>query len=112
MPEDASKRVETELIDQPEVKAEMLSTIGTTYMVLANYSAARHFLGEAYDLSLNFTDERPAQRRRLCIEWRTCLALNRRLRCGGVVDSEGVARLQKRGNQSGFRVLVVTGYSE
>ncbi len=52
MLEDASKRVETELIDQPEVKAEMLSTIGTTYMVLANYSAARHFLGEAYDLSL------------------------------------------------------------
>jgi eukaryotic-like serine/threonine-protein kinase len=52
MLDDASKRVETELIDQPEVKAEMLSTIGTTYVVLANYGAARRFLGEAYDLSL------------------------------------------------------------
>jgi tetratricopeptide (TPR) repeat protein/tRNA A-37 threonylcarbamoyl transferase component Bud32 len=52
MLDDASKRVETELIDQPEVKAEMLSTIGTTYMVLANYGAARRFLPEAYDLNL------------------------------------------------------------
>jgi eukaryotic-like serine/threonine-protein kinase len=52
MLDDASKRVETELTDQPEVKAEMLSTIGTTYMVLANYGAARRFLGEAYDLTL------------------------------------------------------------
>jgi tetratricopeptide (TPR) repeat protein len=52
MLEDASQRVETELTDQPEVKAEMLSTIGTTYMVLANYNAARRFLGEAYDLNL------------------------------------------------------------
>ena len=52
MLDDASQRVETELADQPEVKAEMLSTIGTTYMVLANYNAARRFLGEAYDLNL------------------------------------------------------------
>ena len=52
MLDDASRRVETELPDQPEVRAEMLSTIGTTYMVLANYSAARRFLGEAYDLNL------------------------------------------------------------
>jgi serine/threonine-protein kinase len=52
MLDDASKRVETELNDQPEVKAEMLSTIGTTYVVLANYGAARRFLGEAYDLNL------------------------------------------------------------
>jgi serine/threonine-protein kinase len=52
MLDDASKRVEMELTDQPEVKAEMLSTIGTTYVVLANYSAARRFLREAYDLNL------------------------------------------------------------
>jgi serine/threonine protein kinase len=52
MLDDASQRVEVELTDQPEVKAEMLNTIGTTYVVLANYSAARRFLGEAYDLNL------------------------------------------------------------
>src|SRR5262249_52016418 len=49
---DASQRVETELTDQPEVRAEMLSTIGSTYLVLANYDAARRFLDEAYDLDL------------------------------------------------------------
>jgi serine/threonine-protein kinase len=52
MLDDASKRVETDLTDQPEVKAEMLSTIGTTYLVLANYGSARRFLSEAYDLNL------------------------------------------------------------
>jgi serine/threonine-protein kinase len=49
---DAAERVETELEDQLEVKAEMLSTIGNTYSTLANYDASRRYLREAYDLDL------------------------------------------------------------
>jgi len=52
MLDDAAARVETELADQPEVRADMLSTIGVTYSVLANYDAARRYLREAYDLHL------------------------------------------------------------
>ena len=53
MLDDASRRVETELADQPEVKAEMLSTIGRTYMVLAKYDKAATYLREAYQANLN-----------------------------------------------------------
>ena len=52
MLDDAARRVETELEDQPAVKAEMLGTIGGTYSVLANYDAARRYLQEAYELDL------------------------------------------------------------
>jgi len=52
MLDDASRRVETELADQPEVKAEMLSTIGRTYMVLAKYDKAATYLREAYQANL------------------------------------------------------------
>ena len=52
MLDDASRRVETELADQPEVKAEMLSTIGRTYMVLAKYDKAATYLHEAYQANL------------------------------------------------------------
>ena len=52
MLDDASRRVETELADQPEVKAEMLTTIGRTYMVLAKYDKATTYLREAYQANL------------------------------------------------------------
>jgi len=52
MLDDAAKRVETELADQPEVKAEMLGTIGGTYLTQARYDLAARYLHEAYDLNL------------------------------------------------------------
>ena len=52
MLDDAAQRVETELADQPEVKAEMLGTIGGTYMTQAKYDLARRYLHEAYTLDL------------------------------------------------------------
>ena len=52
MLDDASRRVETELADQPEVKAEMLTTIGRTYMLLAKYDKAATYLREAYQANL------------------------------------------------------------
>jgi len=52
MLDDAVQRVETELKDQPEVRAEMLGTIGGTYMSLAKYDASVRYLQEAYDLDL------------------------------------------------------------
>jgi len=52
MLDDASRRVETELADQPEVKAEMLTTIGRTYMVLAKYDKAAIYLREAHQANL------------------------------------------------------------
>jgi tetratricopeptide (TPR) repeat protein len=52
MLDDAAQRVETELADQPEVKAEMLGTIGGTYMILAKYDVSVRYLKEAYDLDL------------------------------------------------------------
>ncbi|HUJ49822.1 MAG TPA: tetratricopeptide repeat protein [Bryobacteraceae bacterium] len=52
MLDDAAQRVETELTDQPEVKAELLATIGGTYEAEAKYDRAAHFLHEANDLDL------------------------------------------------------------
>lgn len=48
----AAGRVEKELSDQPEVKAEMLATIGGTYVGLANYDLAARYLQQAYDLDV------------------------------------------------------------
>jgi serine/threonine protein kinase/tetratricopeptide (TPR) repeat protein len=52
MLDDAAGRVETELADQPAVRAEMLGTIGSTYMVLGRLAPARDYLLKAYDLNL------------------------------------------------------------
>ena len=52
MLDDAAQRVETELAGQPEVKAEMLATIGGTYLVQSKYDSAARFLHEAYDLNV------------------------------------------------------------
>jgi len=52
MLDDAAQRVDTELSDQPHIRAELLSTIGSAYMVLAKYPAASRYLHEAYDLDL------------------------------------------------------------
>lgn len=52
MLDDAARRVETELADQPEVKAELLGTIGGTYMTQAKLEPATRYLREAYDLNL------------------------------------------------------------
>jgi serine/threonine protein kinase len=52
MLDDAAQRVETELADQPEVKAEMLGTVGGTYMAQAKYELALRYLRQAYDLNL------------------------------------------------------------
>ena len=52
MLEDAARRVETELADQPEVKAEMLGTIGGTYLAQAKYDLSKRYLREAYELNL------------------------------------------------------------
>jgi len=51
MLDDAAQRVDHELPDQPEVRADLLTTIGTAYMVLARYPAAAQYLREAYDLN-------------------------------------------------------------
>jgi len=47
----AAQRVETELKDQPEVKAELLGTIGGTYANRGKVQPADHYLGEAFDLN-------------------------------------------------------------
>ena len=52
MLDDAAQRVHTELSDQPGIRAELLSTIGRAYMVLAKYPAAGRYLNEAYNLNL------------------------------------------------------------
>jgi len=52
MLDDASERVDGELADQPEIRAEMLGNIGADYVVLGKYDSARRFLREAYDLDL------------------------------------------------------------
>jgi len=49
---DAAQRVETELSDQPEVKGEMLRTIGAAYQQQAKYDLAERYLKEAYDLNV------------------------------------------------------------
>jgi serine/threonine-protein kinase len=49
---DASQRVETELSDQPEVKAQMLLTIGAAYEDSAKYDLAGQYLRKAYDLNI------------------------------------------------------------
>ena len=52
MLDDAAGRVDKELADQPAVRAELLTTIGTTYMTQARIEPAQRYLHEAYDLSL------------------------------------------------------------
>lgn len=52
MLDDAAQRVETELEDQPAVKAELLRTIGATYLGQVKIAPAERYLGEAYDLNL------------------------------------------------------------
>jgi serine/threonine-protein kinase len=49
---DASQRVDTELAAQPEVKAQMLLTIGDAYEQQAKYDLARTYLQKAYDLDV------------------------------------------------------------
>jgi eukaryotic-like serine/threonine-protein kinase len=51
MLDDAAQRVDRELLDQPEIRADLLNTIGTAYMILAKYRAAAQYLQEAYDLN-------------------------------------------------------------
>jgi serine/threonine protein kinase/Flp pilus assembly protein TadD len=50
MLDEAARRVETELNDQPEVKAEMLRTIGTTYEIQPRFDLAEHYMRAALDL--------------------------------------------------------------
>ncbi len=52
MLDDASERVDKELGEEPEVRAEMLGNIGADYLVLGKYDSARRFLGEAYALDV------------------------------------------------------------
>ena len=52
MLDDAARRVNTELADQPAVRAELLATIGATYMGQARIEPAEHYLHEAYDMNL------------------------------------------------------------
>jgi serine/threonine-protein kinase len=49
---DAAQRVETELADQPEVKAAMLGTIGGAYEGSAKYDLAARYLHQAYALNV------------------------------------------------------------
>jgi eukaryotic-like serine/threonine-protein kinase len=52
MLDQAAKQVDAELADQPAVKAELLGSIGSTYMAGAKYDRALPILREAYELSL------------------------------------------------------------
>ncbi len=61
MLDDAAQRIETELKDQPEVRAEMLGTIGGTYLASAKYDVASRYLQEAYDLDLKLYGPRARQ---------------------------------------------------
>jgi serine/threonine protein kinase len=52
MLDQAAKQVDTELADQPELRAELLGSIGGTYMAGAKYDRAAPILREAYELCL------------------------------------------------------------
>jgi tetratricopeptide (TPR) repeat protein len=49
---DAAQRVETELADQPEVRAAMVGTIGGAYEGSAKYDLAARYLHQAYELNV------------------------------------------------------------
>ena len=49
---DAAQRAETELSDQPQLRADMLRTIGFAYQRQARYDLAERFLHKAYDLNV------------------------------------------------------------
>ncbi len=48
--DNAAKRIETELSDQPEVEAEIRGTIGIAYLAIGEYDAAQEQLVESADL--------------------------------------------------------------
>jgi eukaryotic-like serine/threonine-protein kinase len=50
----AGPRAETELNDQPAVKAEMLRTIGAAYTIQPRFDLAEHYLRAALDTDLKF----------------------------------------------------------
>jgi serine/threonine-protein kinase len=52
MLDDAARRLDTELADQPEVKAALLGTIGNTYAGQARLEPATRYLRQAYDMDL------------------------------------------------------------
>jgi tetratricopeptide (TPR) repeat protein len=52
MLDEAAERVDGELSDQPEVRAEMLGNIGADYVALGKFDSARRFLRKANDLDL------------------------------------------------------------
>lgn len=52
MLDDAARRVNFELAEQPAVRAELLTTIGSTYMSQARIEPAERYLHQAYDLTL------------------------------------------------------------
>jgi serine/threonine-protein kinase len=49
---EAARRADTELASQPELRAEMLLTIGSAYEQQAKYDLAERYLHEAYETSL------------------------------------------------------------
>ena len=49
---DTAQRVDTELAAQPEIRAEMLRTIGVAYEKQAKYDLAERYLNKALDLSI------------------------------------------------------------
>ncbi len=57
MLDDAAQRVEKELNDQPEVKADLLSTIGNAYSIHAKYDRAQRCLREAYAIDLKLAPD-------------------------------------------------------
>ena len=54
MLDEAGPRAETELNDQPAVKAEMLRTIGVAYTIQPRFDLAEHYLRAALDTDLKF----------------------------------------------------------
>jgi len=64
--EEIGPRIETELADQPEVRAEMERTIGTTYMYRARYDLAERYVGAALQTFLKlYGEEHPQTARTL-----------------------------------------------
>jgi eukaryotic-like serine/threonine-protein kinase len=64
--EEIGPRIETELADQPEVRAEMERTIGTTYMYRARYDLAERYVGSALQTFLKlYGEEHPQTARSL-----------------------------------------------
>jgi non-specific serine/threonine protein kinase/serine/threonine-protein kinase len=96
----ASSRVEKELAGQPEVKAAVLATLGTTYEGLGLYAPARQALQASLDASIAAHGLEHVE---------VALALDR---LGGVAESEGNLREAERLGRESLAMLQGLGETD